>query len=619
MRFAVWVLASLLTVAPAVASDTPEIVMGPNVLVSRDGDVAHVEPILAVNPRNPANLVGAAITDTRPEGGMACRTYSSLDGGATWSVSDFPDQVGFGGGDPQVVFTPHGTAIFLDLAFGSMKDDTGRDRGGMHVYRSTDGGRSWESAVDICCANDHPQTVVDTTLGGHAGRIYVGTLYGYPVYTVGIFRSDDDGRSFIGPVEAANGGGELGINVVDIQILSDGTLVVPYVDFEFKPEKTPKTGWTRMNIWFTSSTDGGLTFAKGARSHAIEVNLDDPAWRQGAGVPAIAADSSAGTFRDRLYMAWADMRFGAPRILYSRSLDRGRTWTEPRLLDGDVPASSRQFMPEMTVNCAGVLGLLWLDTREHAEDGLFNAYFTASLDGGDTFLPAVKVSSAPSDHDGPGNVALSPGVSTYNGKLHLSFTSAASRWPAGGDYIGLAADRTGAFWPLWPDARTGTFQLYTAKLQVAQAVKPATNAAVDVASPAAPEPAPRTSMPLNDLVELVFDPTRYDGETGTAEIPVRLKNVSKEAIYPPISLEVIGFGFDFPGETVDESKIPVVVGADNGQAGIGARYGFDGALGSLGELSAGAISGPVVVKLKLADPLETPAVQLAVTGQVEER
>jgi hypothetical protein len=619
MRCAFWVLASLLTVASAVASDAPEIVMGPNILVSRDGDVAHVEPILAVNPRNPANLVGAAITSTRPEGGMACRTYSSLDAGSTWSVFDFPDQIGYGGGDPQVVFTPHGTAIFLDLAFGSMKDDTGRDRGGMHVYRSTDGGRTWTGTVDICCSNDHPQVAVDTTLGEHAGRIYVGTLYGYPVYTVGIFRSDDDGRSFIGPVEAANGGGEIGINVVDIQVLSDGTLVVPYVDFEFKPEKAPKSGRTRMNIWFTSSPDGGLTFAKGVRSHAIEVNLDDPAWRQGAGVPAIAADSTNGKFKDRLFMAWADMRFGAPRILFSRSQDRGLTWSEPVLLDGEVPAASRQFMPEMTVNSSGVLGLLWLDTREHAEDGLFNAYFTASLDGGDTFLPAVKVSSAPSDHDGPGNVALSPGVSTYNGKVHLSFTSAASRWPAGGDYIGLVADRTGAFWPLWPDARTGTFQLYTAKLSVVEPPKPADDAAAGEAPPPTPEPAPRTSMALNDMVKLVFDPTRYAGENGTAEIPVRLKNVSKEAIYPPIVLEVIGFGFDFPGEEVDESKIPAVLGADNAETGVGAQLSFDGALGNLGELAAGALSGPVVIRLKLADPTETPSIQLAVTGLVEQR
>jgi len=618
MKFAPWVLGSLLIVASAVASEAPEIVMGPNILVSRDGDVSHVEPILAVNPRNPGNLVGAAITSTRPEGGMACRTYSSLDGGSTWSVSDFPDQVEFGGGDPQVVFTPHGTAIFLDLAFGSMKDDTGRDRGGMHVYRSTDGGRTWTSTVDICCSNDHPQVVVDTTLGPHAGRIYVGTLYGYPVYTVGIFRSDDDGRSFIGPVEAANGGGEIGINVVDIQILSDGAVVVPYVDFEFKPEKAPKTGWTRMNIWFTSSTDGGLTFAKGARSHAIEVNLDDPAWRQGAGVPAIAADATSGAYRDRLYLAWADMRFGAPRILFSRSLDRGHTWSEPRVLDGEVPAGSRQFMPEMTVNSSGVLGLLWLDTREHADEGLFNAYFAASLDGGDSFLPAVKVSSAPSDHDGPGNVALAPDAYSYNGKLHLSFTSAASRWPAGGDYIGLVADRTGAFWPLWPDARTGTFQLYTAKLRVVEPPEPAPAAAAGE-TPPAPEPAPRVRAPLNDKVKLVFDPTRYDGETATAEIPVRLKNVSTQTIYPPIAMEVIGFGIEFDGEKVDETKIPTVVGADNGASGVGAVFSFDGALGTLGELAAGAISGPVVVKLKLADPLETPAVQLAVTGQLEQQ
>ena len=60
MRSAFWVFGSLLIVTSAIASDAPEIVMGPNILVSRDGDVAHVESILAINPRNPDNLVGSA-------------------------------------------------------------------------------------------------------------------------------------------------------------------------------------------------------------------------------------------------------------------------------------------------------------------------------------------------------------------------------------------------------------------------------------------------------------------------------------------------------------------------------------------------------------------------------
>ena len=78
-------------------------------------------------------------------------------------------------------------------------------------------------------------------------------------------------------------------------------------------------------------------------------------------------------------------------------------------------------------------------------------------------------------------------------------------------------------------------------------------------------------------------------------------------------------GSDPGQEKVDEAKIPAVVGADNGKTGVGAVFSFDGALGNLGELEAGAITGPVVLRLNLADPLETPAIQLAVTGQVEQK
>ena len=62
----------------------PRISAGPNMLVSRDGDFPHVELQLAANPKNAKNLVGGAITYIRPEGGFACRTYATHNGGGTW-------------------------------------------------------------------------------------------------------------------------------------------------------------------------------------------------------------------------------------------------------------------------------------------------------------------------------------------------------------------------------------------------------------------------------------------------------------------------------------------------------------------------------------------------------
>jgi hypothetical protein len=162
----------------------------------------------------------------------------------TWKTGEFAEQTEFGGGDPQVAYSAQGTALFVALTMN--KSENGKDCASMHVWRSEDGGNHWLPPAEIKCSPswDHEQIVVDTTKGRYAGSIYIAALYDYPVYRVGVFRSDDDGRTWIGPVEAANGGGTLGINDVTPMVLSDGTLVVPYGDFEFLPEKRPAKGTT---------------------------------------------------------------------------------------------------------------------------------------------------------------------------------------------------------------------------------------------------------------------------------------------------------------------------------------------------------------------------------------
>ena len=159
--------------------------------------------MVAANPRNGKNLVGAAITEARPSGGQACRTYASDDGGSSWNASEFREQIEFGGGDPQVAITPAGTALFTALAF--VKDDKGQDRAGLYVYRSEDGGRSWKPPADLGYSYDHEQIAVDRTFGKYAGRVYIGVLHDYPVYRVGVFRSgctcaNADGRTPLRPM-----------------------------------------------------------------------------------------------------------------------------------------------------------------------------------------------------------------------------------------------------------------------------------------------------------------------------------------------------------------------------------------------------------------------------------
>ena len=600
----------------------PKIVVGPNILVSRDGDVPHVELMVATSPKSAKNLVGAGITATRPNGGWACRAYSSTDGGATWKASEFAEQVKWGGGDPQVAFTPQGTALFMALTFG--KSDKGKDCASMHVWRSEDGGENWEPAREIRCdpSWDHEQVVVDTTKGRYSGRIYVGALYDYPVYRVGVFRSEDDGRTWIGPVEAANGGGTIGINDVTPMVLSDGTLIVPYGDFPFLPEKRPTKGMAHENFWTVASTDGGVTFSAPRKGVTQDYNIDDKESKV-AGFGKFAADTESKKFRDRLYNVWEDARFGNYRILFSRSTDRGKTWSSPRLLEEGLAPAVKQWQPAIAVNKDGVVAVTWFDSREDKESKRYHQYLMASVDGGDTFLPTTRISSDLSDPNGTGNSQLAPMVWVHEGQIALSVISAASRWGSGGDYMGLAADKDGVFHPFWADARSGTFQIYTANIRVDGAAKEASPAAAGGVTPASTKTAEqpsRVETALTDKVEFVFDPTLWDAGKKQLDIPVRLRNTSSQPIYAPIRIEILGFGFpeyeNDDDKKRDAENAPSALNASNGKAKEGAVFDLGGAIAGSDALEPGALTNPVVLKLQLVDPTKMPSVRLKATGMV---
>ncbi|HEY7114356.1 MAG TPA: sialidase family protein [Thermoanaerobaculia bacterium] len=615
-RAAILLAAAAALPCAAAAPDAAKIVVGPNMLASRDGDFPHVELVVAASPKSAKNLVGGAITYTRPEGGTANRAYASTDGGASWKASEFPEQVQWGSGDPYVAFTPQGTAIFSGLAF--IKDDKGQTRAALYVYRSEDGGLTWGKGIDLGYSYDHEQITVDHTTGKYAGRIYVGVLYGpYPQYVVGIFRSEDDGKTWTGPVAAANGGGKIGINDVMPMVLSDGTLVVPYGDFEFLPDKVKITGKVSSTSWFVLSSDGGVTFGPPRKVQTMWIDQDDKAGKQLGGFPSFAADSRSKDFRDRIYAAWADAQEGRSRIRFSHSEDRGLHWSEPVLLDASAPKEAYQYQPVVAVNADGVVGVTWFDTRGTSDASQYNEYFTASLDGGKTFLAPARVSSAPSRPKGAGNLTFGAMAGQYKQTRYLQLVSAASRWVSGGDYMGLAADKDGAFHPFWSDSRTGTFQIYTASIAVVPPPSPEKSAGGTKPATSKAPPAARVKTDIGSRIEFVFDPTRYDESTKEAEIPIRLSNVSKEPIYPPLTLEVMGFDLDDP----DIFKYPYppidVVNSPNGKRGEGAVFDFSSALGNLESLAPGAQTGPVVIKIQFTDPSEVPAIRYRLEGMVE--
>ena len=56
---------SLVISMSALAADDVKIAVGPNYLVSHDGDVPHCEMMVAANPLDPRNLVASSIVAAR--------------------------------------------------------------------------------------------------------------------------------------------------------------------------------------------------------------------------------------------------------------------------------------------------------------------------------------------------------------------------------------------------------------------------------------------------------------------------------------------------------------------------------------------------------------------------
>jgi hypothetical protein len=561
------------------ATGAPRILVSPNVLASHDGPYPHTELMVAANPRDPKHLLGGAVAFTRAEGGLENKGYVSFDGGWSWEDIRFPQQYHVGGADPQVAFGRTGTAIFTALGTG------------LEVYRSENGGKTWEEPKFLGRGYDHEQIIVDHSMGKYAGRMYLGVMYGRSPrrYIIGVFRSEDDGKTWIGPVEVEHRPG-FGLNVNNLLLFSDGTLVVPYTDFRY--ESAQRMRDTTCAFYFKESSDGGVTFSQSYKIHD-RWRLGNPEVdrREAAGDFAsytfaqFAIDTTA-KFRDRFYTVWNDYKSGKSRLLFSYSKDRGRTWTAPKMLIENLPALSQQYQQMVTVNKDGVVGVMYYDTRDGVS---YDVYFTASVDGGETFIAPAKVTSVSSKPASDINARPVP-LSARGGEssLGVSFISAYSRYMHAGDYMGLTADVQGTFHLFWADARDGSYQIYSSRVLVS-----ADGSVPGVAKDLTP-------ATLNAKTSMVFDPGSYNEKAREALLVARLKNSSNDTIYGPFKLELVPESApSASGVAGTEDTTRTILNALNGKGGLGATFEFSAsALRDLPYLAPGAVTEPITLRVR---------------------
>ncbi|HSV18250.1 MAG TPA: sialidase family protein [Casimicrobiaceae bacterium] len=355
---------------------------------------AEVEPMLAVNPLDPANVIGTWQQDRWADGGArGLRTAYSHDGGRTFALAQASfshcsgGNAGNGGdyaraSDPWVSIGPTGIAYQIAIAFtgGTFAPNS---INAVLASRSLDGGATWSAPATLMrdgsgAFNDKESITADTTNGNLAYAAWDRLLPNGSGPTW-LARTVDGGATWepARAIYAPGGNGQTLNN--QIVVLPDGTLVL------FFTELITVNHVTSATLRVARSVDKGITFgAPVTIAQSLSIGTQDPQTgqpiRDAGNIGSIAVGRNG-----VLAVAWQDARFSGGTvegIAFSRSADGGMTWTPPVGIN-HVPGA-QALIPAVAIRDDGTYGVLYDDLRNDTADPttLFaDTWLTQSSDG----------------------------------------------------------------------------------------------------------------------------------------------------------------------------------------------------------------------------------------------
>ncbi len=126
------------------------------------------EPMLAINPNNPLEIVGTAFTPN-PMGGVLAPVYVSSDGGKTWTLNAIVPAGGEMTGDITVAFGPKSSSLYA----GILKMPTGNDTE-LSIVRTKSAQSATPMQVLVDRTGADQPFVQSTANGASAEAVYVG-------------------------------------------------------------------------------------------------------------------------------------------------------------------------------------------------------------------------------------------------------------------------------------------------------------------------------------------------------------------------------------------------------------------------------------------------------------
>ena len=460
-------------------------------MISQEADQlpAQNESSIAINPLNPANMIGSAV-DYR--GNSSTWAYYSNDSGRTWkNITLGTARPGWrSSNDPSVCFDHKGKGY---LCYGGFNRQGNAQFGenGVFISSTTDGGATWSMRHTAVIIHTGQQTAdsafedkyyvhVDTAATSpYRGHLYIPwkrVINRDSSTTIVISKSTDEGATWSTPVAVSD--------------RFPGTSEATTFGQSFPLARTGPDGsvhlvWnsgTESSLRYARSTDGGATWSAPRVIHTynpfgVKSVVSGQSNSRVKGVvraecyPTLAIDNTGGPRNGWMYLTWAaDNPY--PNVYFSRSTDNGNTWSAPVIAHSDT--TNDQFWSWITLDPTnGEVAIMYSDSREDPNNILVHTYVSWSADGGSTWLDR-RVG------DGINDLRRNP----FDGNTFA------------GDYSGCDM-RDGVIYPSWVDMRN-TFvnaadnDVYTAR--------------VDTRAPAAPQRFVARTVPLRPTtIDLSWD------------------------------------------------------------------------------------------------------------------
>ena len=365
------------------------------------------EPQIAVNPKNPDNIVAVWIEGDA----QAIVAAVSKDGGRTWTPVLVPAGSGCSGvlrEDPRLAFDADGTTLYLASLCdsGCTEDPSASDL--VVVRRSTDGGLTWnekppyvvtrhipEGCADECF-NAEVSITADPKKPGHAYVVWTRqnhtldtqsqTLKGTPPWPAYLSQTVDGGDHWSTPTDFYHPANSFPL-LHDIRVLPDRSLLDVFVDYHDDCDGVGTCKNThQMALHLT--TDGQPLPNATEIAKVPDIKASDPETGlsgQGVVKPAfdVAPDGTA-------YVAWQDIEPTTSSIRIAKSTDAGAHWTEltPVRRPGLGAYNDQAFQPMLAVGPRGIVGVTYYDFRDDRPGDAkldTDVWFAHSHDGGSSW------------------------------------------------------------------------------------------------------------------------------------------------------------------------------------------------------------------------------------------